>query len=353
MKIKYIVIALLVLVFGYLIWQRIAANKEKNAAPAPAGKGKNAAMAVYGTVIFAESFADNLNLTGTIEPDEQVEIRSEVSGLIDQLNFSEGSRVNKGAVLVKIVAADLLAQLDQAKTRTQLTSENERRAKLLLQKEAISQEEYDIASADYRTAKSQISFIEAQLSKTYIRAPFSGTIGLRSVSKGAYITPTSPIAKLVKSDRVKLSFAIPEKYVNRVSVGQRISFKIPESKETFEAKIFAIDPAVDLTTRTLLIKAMADNTHNKFVPGVFVNVILPLESIDDALMVPSEALIPIQNGKKVFIVKEGNAREVIVETGGRTKDKVNVLSGLTNGDTVLTTGVMSLKNDVKVKVTLR
>ncbi|UZJ65278.1 biotin/lipoyl-binding protein [Sphingobacterium sp. KU25419] len=160
MKIKYIVITLLVLVFGYLIWQRIAANKEKTAAPAPAGKGKTAAMAVYGTVIFAESFADNLNLTGTIEPDEQVEIRSEVSGLIDQLNFSEGSRVNKGAVLVKIVAADLLAQLEQAKTRTQLTSENERRAKLLLQKEAISQEEYDIASADYRTAKSQISLLK-------------------------------------------------------------------------------------------------------------------------------------------------------------------------------------------------
>ncbi|UIR55814.1 efflux RND transporter periplasmic adaptor subunit [Sphingobacterium sp. SRCM116780] len=352
MKIKYIVFALLILLFGYLVWQRIAKNKEKAGTPT-AGKGKETTMAVYGAIISTESFADNLSLTGTIEPDEQVEIRSEVSGLIEQLNFSEGNKVSKGAILVKIVASDLLAQLEQAKTRTQLTSENERRAKLLLEKEAISQEEYDIASADYRTAKSQIAYIQAQLSKTYIRAPFSGTIGLRSVSRGAYIMPTTDIAKLVKSDRIKLSFSIPEKYVNRIAVGKQVSFTIPDSKEAFEAKIFAIDPAVDLNTRTLLIKAIADNGHDKFMPGIFANVILPLETINDALMVPSEALIPIQNGKKVFIVKEGKAREVIVETGGRTKDKVNVLSGLTSGDTVLTTGIMSLKDDVKVKVTLR
>lgn len=352
MKIKYIIIGLLVVLFGYLIWQRILTNREKSSKPT-AAKGKENVMSVYGAVIHAESFADNLNLTGTIEPDEQVEIRSEVSGLIAELNFSEGSHVNKDAVLVKMVASDLLAQLEQAKTRMQLTSENERRAKLLLEKEAISQEEYDIASAEYRTAKSQIVYIEAQLSKTYIRAPFSGTIGLRSVSKGAYITPTTDIARLVKSDRIKLSFAIPEKYVNRVSVGKTVSFTIPESKEVFYAKVFAIDPAVDLNTRTLLIKAMADNVGNKFVPGVFANVVLPLESINDALMVPSEALIPIQNGKKIFVMKAGRAREVLVETGGRTMDKVNVLSGLTHGDTVLTTGIMSLKDDVKVKVTLR
>ncbi|MFD1769753.1 efflux RND transporter periplasmic adaptor subunit [Sphingobacterium suaedae] len=341
----------LLVVVGILVGYRIITNKDKskeNSIEAGRSDAK-----VYGIVVQGKPFSDFLSLSGSIEPNEIVDLRSEISGIVEAINFSEGGIVNNGQTLVQINDAELKAQLAQAKTRNNLAAENERRAKLLLEKEAISQEEYDIASADFRTAKSQIELIEAQLAKTLIRAPFSGRIGLRNISKGSYITPTTDIAQLVNMSKVKVQFSIPEKYANRVQKGNGIKFTVQELQDEFTGRIYAIEPTVEATTRTLRVRAFADNAQGKLIPGTFANIIFPLETVEKGLLVPAEALIPIQNGKKLFVQQNGVAKEIIVETGGRTDAEVLILKGINEGDTILTSGVMSLRDGSPVKVTLR
>lgn len=272
---------------------------------------------------------------------------------MEQINFEEGSTVAKGQALIKVNDIELRAELRKVQTAQGLSSENARRAKLLLEKEAISQEEYEVATADYKSAQAQVQLIQAQLSKTTVRAPFSGKIGLRSISKGSYISPTTLIAKLVNTNQLKITFSIPEKYAQTMKVNQTLTFTTSGSKEVYNAKIYAIEPEIEIETRTLKIRAIADNKEGKLIPGTFANVSLPLAKLENALLVPTEALIPIQNGKKIFVSVNGKAKEIIVETGARTDKDILITSGLKAGDTILTSGVMTLKNDSPVKVKLQ
>lgn len=351
MKIKYIVYAAIIIGIGALIFYRIGKNKEDKSDGK--GDGKRPPMAVSGVVVAPQEFENMLSLSGSIEANEQIELRSEVSGIAEMIYFQEGSQVSKGQVLVKINDIELRASLGEVKTRMTLASENARRAKLLLDKEAISREEYDIATADYKTAQAQVQLVNAQLAKTTLRAPFSGTIGLRNISPGTYVTPETLITTVVNSSQVKITFSIPEKYATQMKVNSNITFTVAGSKEKFNAKIYALEPAVEVATRTLRIRALAQNPDRKLIPGTFADVALPLEKIDDAFLIPTEAIVPVQNGKKVFVAENGKAKEVMVETGTRTDKDIVVLDGLRKGDTVLTTGVLTLKKDapVKVKVT--
>jgi len=341
-----IVIALLGLV-GYRIISNQSADEKNNK------KGdKKPPISVNGSVIFEEDYANNLSLSGSIEANENVEIRSEVSGLVEKIYFTEGQTVSKGQVLVKVNDIELRAQLLQAKTKQNLAAENERRAKLLLQKEAISQEEYEIASAEYQSLMAQTQLIQAQLSKTSIKAPFSGKIGLRNISPGTYVTPSLLITNLVNISKLKITFSIPEKYASQIQNNAIITFKVAGYTDQFSAKIYAIEPSIDSATRTLQVKALTDNANQKLYPGTYANVELPMNVVKNAILIPSEAVIPVQNGKKVFVSKNNLATEVLITTDTRTEKSVLVLDGLKKGDTLITTGIMSLKAEDKVKVTI-
>ena len=348
MKVKNFFYFLLIVGIGAFIVYRVSANKEIN----NQGKQKNinSAVPVTGMILKPQEYTDELSLSGSLEANEQTEIRSEVSGLVESINFEEGSKVTKGKVLLKVNDVELRAQLSKAKTAENLASENLRRAKLLLEKQAISQEEYDMSFADHESAKAETQLISAQLSKTTIRAPFSGTIGLRYISKGTYVTPATPIAKLVNTRQLKITFSIPEKYASQMKIGNTLSFTTSDSKEKHQAKIYAIEPEIEVATRTLKMRALAENPEGKLYPGTFANVTLPLEKVPNALLVPTQALIPIQNGKMIFIARNGKAKQVQVETGARNDTTVRVYSGLKVGDTILTSGVMSLKDGTPVKI---
>jgi membrane fusion protein (multidrug efflux system) len=352
MKIKYLIYTLLLAGIGGFIAYRISTNISKND-DSKDKNGKDKTMNVSGIVAKPQTFDNNLSLSGSIEANEQVEIRSEVSGIVEGIYFQEGSNVSKGQVLFKVNDLELRAQLRQIETKEGLASENERRAKLLLQKEAISREEYDIARADLKSAQAQSQLIKAQIAKTSVRAPFSGKIGLRSISPGTYITPTILVAKLVNTGKLKITFSIPEKYANQVKTNTVLRFTVAGSEEKYTAKVYAIEPEVAIATRTLQVRAIAENSSGKLLPGTFADVELPLDIIKDAIVVPTEAIIPIQNGKKVFISRNGQAKEVMVETATRTDASILVLSGLKAGDTVITTGVMSLKDESPVKVKVK
>jgi len=339
-----VLIALLLLVF-----YRINKNSQKDNAQKNTPRGSEIAALVLKPTVFN----DALSISGTLESDEETTIHSEISAIVASISFQEGARVSKGQILVTLVDTELQAQHVQAKNKLKLTWENLKRAKLLLEKEAISREEFEISETDFLSAESALNIIQAQLNKTIIRAPFSGTVGLRNISVGSYITPATAITNLVNSDRVKITFSIPEKYATQVKKETDVTFTVTGNPNKFQAKVYAIEPSIDVVTRTLSIKAICDNTNNELIPGSFANISLPLQTINNALLVPSEALIPIQNGKKVFIYNQGRAKEVLVQTGTRTNKDVLVTAGLKAGDTLLTSGIMMLRNDQKISVNLK
>jgi len=351
MKFKQLIYILLAAGLVALVIYRIIDNKQESGQGKQRGGGQ-AVLTVDGLVLKPQEFSENLSLSGSLEANEQLELRSEISGIVEKINFKEGSRVSKGQVLFQVNDLELRAQLAKVQTAQKLASENVRRAKLLLEKEAISQEEYDIADADYQFARAESQLVAAQLAKATVRAPFSGKIGLRYISQGSYVTPSTPIASLVNTDQLKITFSIPEKYSSQVKLADKITFTTSNSKEAQTATIYAIEPEVDIATRTLKMRAIANNSEGKLIPGTFANVLLPLETVNDALLVPTESLLPIQNGKKIFVSEGGLAKEIIVETGARTENSVIVLSGLKAGDTILTSGVMMLKNGTPVNVNL-
>jgi membrane fusion protein (multidrug efflux system) len=352
MKIKTISITLLSLALLGLIGYRITKNSAESEKNDKKGD-KKPPLTVTAIVVSSKDFSNAISLSGSIEANENVEIRSEVSGIVEKISFSEGTNVSKGQVLLKVNDIELRAQLSQAITRQKLASENERRAKLLLQKEAISQEEYEIASAEFRSLKAQTQLIQAQIAKTTIRAPFSGKIGLRNISPGTYVTPTTIITKLVSSSQVKISFSIPEKYASEIENNASILFTIPNNPQKFSAKIYAIEPEIETATRTLKIRAIADNSNGKLLPGTFATIELSLKNIKDAIVIPTEAVVPIQNGKVVYITNNGKAKEVKIETLARTAKDVVVTSGIKSGDTLLTSGVMALKDEAEIKVKVK
>jgi len=355
MKLKYIIYTVIILGIAYLIYYRISANKKIENAGGNGGgaKGGNAqTLMVDGIVVKPSSFANNLEVTGTIEANESVALQSEVPGLVTGIFFKEGSNVRKGTVLVKINDRDIQAQLQEALTRQTLSASNENRAKQLLEKGAISQEEYDTSLADLKSLKAQAQLIRAQLAKTSIIAPFSGKIGLRAISVGVYITPTTPIANLLSTDPIKVNFSVPEKYMSQIKMNSTITFRTDGSSQIYSGKVFAIEPGINAQTRTLQIKALAQNNKNELLPGSFAKISLALNVQDNAIMVPNQAIIPVLKGKTVFISKNGKAKQVEVQSGTRTDEDIVITSGLNIGDTVLTTGALSLKEGAPVKVSV-
>ncbi len=331
-----------VLVF-YSFYLMSSCTKEKKIDKQGASKGMNMPQIVRYMVLKDTSISETIQITGTVLAEESIDLRSEMSGKITKIAFQEGSNVKQGDLLIKINDEELKAQLDRAQARLQLAKEQEYRQKTLLSKEAISQQEYDLVFTELQSMKADVALLKAQFAKTEIRAPFSGRIGLRLLSLGDYITPSTNIAKLVKDDQVKVTFSVPEKYANVLNKNAEIEFTVESNTNKYKAKVYAIDPAIDENTRTLTVRAIAKN-DGKLTSGSFCKVLLELNKIRNTILVPNETLIPILKGKKVYISKNNTAAEVIVKTGIRTDKFVQITEGLRQGDTLITSGIMSIKN---------
>jgi len=310
----------------------------------------NAVLSISAHIIKPEILENNVNTTGTILANEEVELRSEISGKIVKILFREGSSVNKGELLVKINDEELKAQLERARYRLKLLQDREYRQRILLEREAISREDYDVSLNELNVAKSEIDLVNAQLNKTELRAPFSGRIGLKSVSEGSFVTNSTVIVTLQNINPVKIDFSIPEKYSLQVQKGDRVHFSITGSDEVFSGEIYAIEPKIDPVTRTLKIRAVYHNINGKILPGSFANINLVLRKINDAVMVPTQSVIPELKGQKIFIFKNGIAIPVNIETGLRKAEIIQVTKGLSVGDTVITSGILQIKPNMPVKI---
>ena len=322
---------------------------EAKTAPGMAG-GKGGKLSVDAIVVKSAQLDNKLNVTGSVLPNESLELKSEVSGKIIAIYFREGKPVKKGDMLIQMNDDEIEAQLEKQKYNRKLNEDNEFRQRKLLEKDAISQEEYDNALNRLNTTVADIRLLETQLAKTKIQAPFDGVIGLRFVSEGAYISPSTVIATLYNISPAKIEFAVPSRYSTQVAPGKKIRFTIESDLQVYDGQVYAIEPRIDPATRTLKIRALAENRHGNLLPGQFVKVELILESINNAILVPTEAVIPEQAGKKVFILENGKAKEVFVETGMRTANSLEVLTGLKPTDTLLTTGILQLRPGMDVQI---
>ncbi len=307
-------------------------------------------LAVDGVVLRPDSLRNIIRVTGSAIANAEVELRSETSGLITQLNLREGSKVQRGQLIVKINDADLRAQRRQYELEMTLAKDTERRQKQLFERGAISQEDYDLALNRLNVIEAQLALVDAQIARTEIRAPFAGTVGLRYVDMGDYLTPSTRITTLQNIDSIKIDFSVPEQYSGLVERGDRIEFRVAGVDQTFAGRIFAVEPRIDPTSRSLPIRAIAPNPSGRILPGSFVEIEYLLEELTDAVLIPTQSLIPQLMGQIVYVSRDGRATPVNVRTGIRSSTKIQVTEGLVFGDTVITTGILQLREGLPVNV---
>jgi membrane fusion protein, multidrug efflux system len=314
--------------------------KTKDAKP---GGGKGGPTPVEIMVISDQNLDDKLLSTGTIIPNEEVEIRSEISGRVTAINFKEGDFATKGQVLVRINDDELQAQLQKLGYQKKLAEVNEERQKKLLEKEAISQRDYDVSLTNLNSINADIENLKAQIAKTVIRAPFNGRTGLRYISNGSYLTPSTRVTVLTSQVPVKIDFSIPAKYAAAVRRGSRINFTVEGGEQQHVGTVYAVESKIDPNTRTLTLRATSPNSNGLLIPGSFAKVEIVLSSNKGAIVVPTEAVVPDAQGHKVFVVRNNKTEPVKVQIGTRLERSIEIVKGLSPGDTLITAGVMQVK----------
>ena len=347
--IKWTALVLVGIVIVFLLVSKVFTDS-KSAEPKGPGGNNARTLSVRGYIVKTEPLASTIRMAGTVLAGDEVDITSEVGGKVTAVRFREGSTVSRGQILVKLNDAELQAELKQATYRLDLARQKEQRQKSLLQIEGISRQEYDIALNELQTLSAEIDLLKARIDKTEIRAPFSGTVGLTSITEGSYLSPSDKIARLTDTRFLRIDFAVPERYASSVRKGDVVSFTIQGSPGEYKATVYAIEPQIEESTRTLRMRAMYRGAGGVY-PGAFVEVSFPLQYTETALLVPTQSIVPDIEGAKVFVYSGGNAVSTPVQTGTRTEQYVQIVEGLREGDTIVTTGLLQIRPGVKVKVT--
>ncbi len=311
------------------------------------------ALTVQTHIVQPQTLQDGISIPGSLVSWDQVELRVERPGVISEILFTEGAQVSRGDVLVTIDSSELEAELLRAQARLTLAEGNERRQSELLKTRGISPADYEASVAELDDARAHVALIRAQLAKTELKAPFDGVVGLRRVSTGAYVTHDTAITTVHDNTRLRLDFSIPERYASLINTGSDVMFQVAGLADAFPARIYAMEPAVDVQTRSRKVRAEVDNSAGRLVPGSFADVQVQLEEIAHALTIPPEALIPGYEQQSVFVNNEGVAELRAVQTGLRTGTKLQILSGLEPGDAVITTGLLQLRPGMKVQTATR
>lgn len=327
-------------------------NEKKQNAPANnrSAGGGNRPVQAEAFIVRTRPLSESLEVPGTLLPYEETEIRPEISGRVVSLNIPEGSFVQKGTLLVKLFDEDLQAELKKLQVQLQIAEKTAERQKELLKISGISQQEYDLSELQVSNLKADIDLTKVSISKTEIRAPFAGRIGLKSISNGAYVTPTTLITSISQVNQLKLEFTVPEKYSKDMVRGRKVNFTVAGSDQTFTASVLATESLIEANTRTLRIRAVVQGKHQLLVPGAFAKVLLTFGKNNESLVVPSQSVIPQARNKRVIVYQGGKANFAVVTTGIRDSSFVQILDGLKEGDTVLTTALLAVRPESQIKL---
>jgi membrane fusion protein (multidrug efflux system) len=312
------------------------------------GPPKRPTPRVDGFIVKTQTVSETIEVPGSLVADESTEIHPEVSGRITGLYVREGSYVGKGALLAKLYDGDLQAQLRKVQVQLQIAQQTEDRYNQLQKIGGISKEDYAATALQVNNLRADIDIIRTSIAKTQIRAPFSGKLGLKEVSPGAYVTPQSIIATIQKTSNLRIDFNVPEKYTSQIKKGQYINFTVEGSDRNYTAVVAATESGIEQATRTLTIRARVQGDQAGLIPGGFAKVKISFDPNPNALMIPTQAIIPQARGKKVVLFRGGTADFIDVTTGPRDSTNVQITSGLNQGDTIIVTGLLSIKPEAKV-----
>lgn len=347
----------ILVILGFILYPKVKPLFQTETGPGagvpagrPGSRGGGAPLFATGYVIEPSEMNELIYSTGSLIPDEEVELAFETSGKIVGIFFKEGTRVKKGDLLAKINDRPLQAQLLKLEAQLKLTKEREFRQRQLLERDAISQESYDQVATELQTLDADIQLIQARISETELRAPFDGVVGLRMISEGAFATTQTRIVRLVRISPLKIEFSVPERYAGEITPGFTISFEVDGISKTFNADVYAVDPKVDPDTRTIVARALYPNKSEELKPGRFASIRVLLSQIENTIAIPTQAVIPEMGGEKVFITRNGKAEERKIEMGLRTESHVQVTEGLEFGDTLLITAILQLRHQLPVQL---
>lgn len=351
-KIKWGIVATLavaLVIFG--IYQFTPRENEELSAvdKQPKQKGRKV-LSVNAKIITPHTLTDEIQITGRLVPDEEVELSFETSGKITDIFFTEGTFIKKGTLLAKVNDSHLQAQLQRLESQLPLAEDRVYRQNALLQRDAVSKEAYEQVKTELATLNADIEKVKAEIKMTELRAPFDGTIGLRQVSVGAYASPSTVIAKLTNLTPIKIEFSVPERYASDIKKGANLEFKVDGKLAPYSAKVYATESSLDATTHTLSVRAIYPNTDRELMSGRYADIRLKQKEIHDAIAIPSEAIVPEMGINKVFAYRNGKAEPVAVTIGLRTDAEVQILDGLQAGDTILTSGTLQLRKGSLVKI---
>lgn len=350
-KIRYISVSLIIiLIAAAVILPKLMSGDKKDSGSKSGPDSKNMPIPANGYIVNAEELDNSIKVIGSIVANEEVELRSELSKKVTGIYFKEGSYVSSGKLLFKLDDSDLDAQMNKLEIQNEIVEKNLNRIQQLYDKNLSTSEELDNLQNESDRINAEMEILAIQIDKTNIRAPFSGIIGFKNVSTGSYVTPAVVLANIQETGKVKLDFSVPEKYVTAFNKGQTITFNVEGESEEFTGVISAFEPKLDGTTRSLTVRAICQNPGRKLLPGTFANVNLNLNSIQDAIMIPTQALIPKLKGHDVFVLKNGSALLTDVVTGVRTDNRIQIVSGINAGDTILTTNILRLKSGSPVVI---
>ncbi len=326
-------------------------DKKKDAGQLAAAQAQQQQTLTVDALIASTSALNaDIEVPGTILANESTEIHPEVSGRVVQLHVREGSFVSKGALLAKLYDGDLQAQLKKLEVQLKIAEQTEQRQAQLIKIQGISQQEYDLSLLQVSNLKADMDIIREGIRKTEIRAPFNGKLGLKNISEGAYVTSATIVTTISQINQLKIQFNVPEKYGSQLKNGQSINFTIDGSTKTFTANILAAEVQMDENTRSLAIRGLVKNSDPALIPGVFAKVKIVLGQSLDAIMIPTIVVQPQGRKKLVYLYKDGKSMPVDITTGVRDSSNVQVLTGLSAGDTVITTGLLFLRPGADVKL---
>lgn len=323
--------------------------KTKKVVTPPARPGAGAIRS-EGYIVKTSVLNQTIEVPGSLLAYEETEIHPEVAGKIVILNIRDGIFVGKGALLAKLFDGDLQAQLRKLKVQLQIAQKTEERSNELLKINAISQQEHDLNILQVSNIRADIAIIQANIAKTEIRAPFSGKVGFKNISNGSYVTPATIVSTISQVSQLKLQFEIPEKYYTKVANGQLVSFSVEGVPKRYAARVIATEAGITEDTRSLKVLAVVQATDRFITPGSFAKVQFNMGDNDQAIMVPSQAILSQARAKKVIVYRSGTPSFQTVTTGVRDSAMVQILSGLAVGDTIVTTGLLAIRPTSKIQL---
>ena len=342
-KINTLIAAILLLLTIFFLYIGFIKSKDKKQDSKEKVQKKVDAFVVKPSLLISE-----ITVTGSLLAFDEVELKNEVAGRVVLINLPEGKFVKKGTLLVKLYDDDLQATMKKLQSQLAIQEQIYKRQTELIKVSGISQNDYEQTLLQVNNIKADIAEEKALLRKMEVRAPFDGIIGLRNISIGAVINTSTLLATIRTSNKLKLDFFVPEKYGAEISAGMKVKFTMYNEGKLYDATVIATERGIDNTTRNLKVRALINASSKELIPGAFANVQLKLGNNPNALMIPTQAVIPQEGDKSVILARKGKAHFVTIKTGIRKASKVEVTEGLEPGDTVITSGILFLKEKSKL-----